>query len=70
MFRGALSLLDMISSFTLHAAIVALFAAVLHYGFKRKIDWRALVLGLAILLLYFGAVLATLDIQDRLPLLT
>jgi len=60
-------LLDLISTFALHAAIVVTFSLGLHKILKRPVNGRAVALGLAILLVYFAAVLATLGIQARIP---
>jgi membrane protease YdiL (CAAX protease family) len=59
---------DFASTFALHAIIVGIFSLGLHAILKRPVNGRAVAVGLAVLFVYFAAVLATAGIQGRLPI--
>jgi hypothetical protein len=58
---------DFIWTFALHAALVSLFAAGLHYGLRRPVNATWLALGLGAMFLYFLVVTAALGLQKNIP---
>lgn len=57
---------DLVSTIALHSLTILLFAAALHFGFRRAVDAPSLVTALGVFAAYFLAVMLTMKVQSHL----
>ncbi|HET7316095.1 MAG TPA: CPBP family intramembrane glutamic endopeptidase [Sphingomicrobium sp.] len=60
-------MIDLLLTIALHVAIVTLFALGLKFGTKERVDLRPFFIGIGLLIVYWGVIVAGSEVQGLLP---